>query len=544
MVDGPGEAHKTVAKGTIWNLVGSLALKLVSFVYTVIIARIFLQSDLDAFFIALSVVGTITIFSDLGVASAFSRYVPYYCGKGENKKAYTLLRASYLFSGIASIVIAALLLLFADTIGQLYQNPVLGRAIQFLSTYLIALTFLSLNSAFILGRKKAAEFNLLQNGQNALKLLLTLIMIWILGATINALAIAFTLSFAIMSVVSCWSVKKEIEVLGLKKYATGLKEQVSAIKEVVPFGITLSIVVALWAIISYTDKLMIGYFMPSKTDYGPVAIYSMATALAIMVAVFAATINNIFLPILSELHGKKDKKGMLRISSTAVRWTVLLSTPLAIVLLAFPENIMGIIFGDNYVKGATVLVIFTIGIFVRVLSNVHASILAALRLVRIELYVAAAAAALNFLLNLLLIPQYGIEGAAVASAISFLIVTVLMVYYSKKMFGFGFPKDIYKPLIAGFIGLMVILALKGWAVQLIDSFGFGPAETNVEGALLQKLAKMLIAGALFALACLVYIAALIVMKALGKEEIELLGAGLRKARLSEARVQYVKDLLE
>jgi O-antigen/teichoic acid export membrane protein len=43
---------------------------------------------------------------------------------------------------------------------------------------------------------------------------------------------------------------------------------------------------------------------------------------------------------------------------------------------------------------------------------------------------------INVILNLLLIPNYGINGAAIASLVSNIVINLLCVYYIKKKLGF------------------------------------------------------------------------------------------------------------
>ena len=92
-------------------------------------------------------------------------------------------------------------------------------------------------------------------------------------------------------------------------------------------------------------------------------------------------------------------------------------------------NLLEMFYGSAYAVGGMALAIFAFGLLIRSLSFMQAFTLAGMRLVRIEMKVAAAAAITNIILNILLIPKYGIEGAALASAAAFTVATLLFFHY-------------------------------------------------------------------------------------------------------------------
>ena len=115
--------HKEVIKGTLWGLAGNVVLKLFSFLYVIASARLFSQSDIGTFYLGLSVINILSIFGDFGLTLAFSRFVPYYMGKGEKNKAIALLKGSYILVIIFSLLLTLGLAAGAGTLAQFYQNP-------------------------------------------------------------------------------------------------------------------------------------------------------------------------------------------------------------------------------------------------------------------------------------------------------------------------------------------------------------------------------------------------------------------------------------
>jgi len=191
-----------------------------------------------------------------------------------------------------------------------------------------------------------------------------------------------------------------------------------------------------------------------------------------------------------------------------------------------------------------VLVIFAIGLFIRYLSFVHEIILAAMRAVRVNLVIAVAAAFLNIVLNYLLIPPYGMDGAIAASAISLIFVTVLLVHFCKRVSGFGFPREAMLPIAGGVFTLLILIILRAPAVWLINSIPpISISGQPIIDLVLQKLVKLGILGILFCIACVSYFASLSALKAFGKEDIAVASGFLKKAKFPDGAVSFAEGMM-
>ena len=88
-----------IAKGTVWSLVSGILTKLISFIYTVLIARLVVKEEVGAFYLVLSILGILYIFTDLGIVYYLNRFVPFLYGKGETGRLKGLIGLSYFGAG-------------------------------------------------------------------------------------------------------------------------------------------------------------------------------------------------------------------------------------------------------------------------------------------------------------------------------------------------------------------------------------------------------------------------------------------------------------
>lgn len=178
------------------------------------------------------------------------------------------------------------------------------------------------------------------------------------------------------------------------------------------------------------DIFCIKYFLE---DYSYVAYYASAFCIIELLILFLFVPSSAILPVLSLfLRNKKDFEAK-QVLERYVRYTFLLAVPLCLWLFSNSKLIMSIVFSYKFVSGASVLSIFCIfWIFLsilHVLSTPMFSSRGSWILFKFNLLTVFA----NFCLNVLLIPRYGINGAAIATAFStFCFLVAVLIYAYRK----------------------------------------------------------------------------------------------------------------
>lgn len=527
---------KEIAKGTVWSIAGNMFFKLLSFFYLIVLARMATQDEVGLFYLALSIVSLLVLFADLGLSQCFARYLPYFKARKEYEKIRKMLKSSYLIAGSLSILLLIIVYLQADFIAQLYENPDLGTAIKLFSPYFVIIVFFKLNQVFLQGQKDIRGVAFVDNIQNASKLILAVLLFVLIGADIFTIILSFLLSFAIAVVFSFLPVYSTVKNLpqNPKEPSVGYS---SLLSDLVPFGIMVTAVSSLWKTINFLDKMMIGYMLPSDIATAQVAIYSIATALAMLLMMFPGAIGSIFFPLVSQLVGERKMDNVCNICATSSRWLLFITVPLALVLIVFSKKILSLFYGPEYVPGALTMSIFTFGLFLRSLSIMPAFVLAGLRLVKIELKIAAVAAVTNILLNIAMIPIWGIEGATLASAISLLFASMLFFYYGKQQFGFKLDNGIYKLMFAALISFVIVFFAEPYLSDLIPLL----PETGIEYA--DKAIRLSILAALFAISVSVFMIISFILKSFTNDDISLMSSSLRRAKIPEPIIKFMEKFV-
>ena len=180
----------------------------------------------------------------------------------------------------------------------------------------------------------------------------------------------------------------------------------------------------------WTDIIILGMF---KTE-GEVGIYNVALKVATLTSITLFAINSIAAPKFAEFYGKKDMKGLREVvlqTTKLIFWT---SFPILLVFFFFPSFILGI-FGREFEAGAVALMILAFGQFINAISGSVGYILQMSGKHKVFQNIILVATTINIILNAVLIPRYGINGAACASLVSMSFWNLSSVTYIKIHFG-------------------------------------------------------------------------------------------------------------
>lgn len=193
---------------------------------------------------------------------------------------------------------------------------------------------------------------------------------------------------------------------------------------VLPFALTAG----MQQVNKYTDIIMLGYFMTAEE----VGVYRVAVQGAILVIFGLQTVNMFVLPYFARMHMQEDHKRLQKLVTMCARASLLAALPIVLVFVFWGEAIICTFFGSDYINAYLPLVILASGQFVNALFGPVGILLNMTGHQRDTLRGIMIAAGANILLNLALIPTFGLNGAAIATALTFIIWNVSLWLYAKK----------------------------------------------------------------------------------------------------------------
>jgi len=541
---------KTIAKGSAWMILSAFIVKFVGFIYYIILARTVSQEEIGMFFLVLSVISIVLIFSNLGLCSeSVKRYVSFYAKKERFNYVRKVLKISLSAGTIFSIICIAFIMLFTGSLSNFFHNPALAPIFYILASYLLIHNFYTVATSFLIGRKLIKFVSYIQSFQEIFKVILTVILLFIIGFKAESIAFGFLLSFLFAALIGWYWALKEYRKL---PESNETADSFLLLKEMVPFGLTLVLISSMSLINAYTDRIMLGYFLPPETSASMIGVYTIAVAFSMVITMFGKAIGTIFFPLITELWAKKNITEINKITTTVIRWLSLVTIPVLLAILVFSKQILTIIYGQDYAVGYIALLLYSIRLFIFLFSLPSQYVLSAMKRLDVTRKIIAVGATINVILNFIFIPEngvlapygiFGINGAALASAISLIIMAILFLKQS-KITRVQIPKDIYKPIIAGLVTISLLFFFKPYMSEILRTLIPGLIQpTDIISEIIEKLLKIVVLGILVSTAFLIYLIFLIQLKAFHKEDVEILSGAMRRLKLPKKWILFIERVL-
>lgn len=170
------------------------------------------------------------------------------------------------------------------------------------------------------------------------------------------------------------------------------------------------------AFINYkADIFLVNLFM------GPAGagVYVIAVQISERLWLLSQAVSTVLLPRLSQLSSEEDKRKTL--TPLIARWVLFVTFlgSLALAVIAYP--VIKLIFGAEFVGAVNPLLLLLPGIVVGAPSRILANDIAARGRPELNMYTAVIVVIVNIVGNVLLIPIYGLTGAAIATSIAYTI---------------------------------------------------------------------------------------------------------------------------
>jgi len=193
----------------------------------------------------------------------------------------------------------------------------------------------------------------------------------------------------------------------------------------------LSLFAGLQLLDSQASVLFLG-FLATPEEVG---LFRVAATGAALVAFGLNAVNMAMAPQISRLYSAGELQKLQRTITLSTRIVALVSFPVALIFIIFGKAIIGFVFGQEYVSAAPALAILCIGQLVNASAGSVALVLNMTGNEKYTIIGAVTALLTNCVLSVLLVPAYGLLGAAIGFSISLSAWNILLMFFAKKYTG-------------------------------------------------------------------------------------------------------------
>lgn len=418
--------REVVLKGSLGFAVKILS-ALSIFLMNIIIARKLGATESGIFFLSFTLVGLISAIGRMGLENSLVRFIAHFEAIGELHKVHLVFRKSITWSLILSfLLLVAFLLIIPYLTSFALPHPGLSPVLYIMSIAIPLVSIYTLFSYALQGIKSIAQSLIILSVITPATVLVGLL----LTSPETSIEVAkIYLVGCLLSLLLGYYWWKN---LSPTFFYTSAQVDNFSNSQLWSSSFPLWGVVILNQIIQWSSQLLLGAWGSAKD----IALFSTAQRTALLTSFILIAINSIVAPKFAALYARNNITDIRRIAIWSVRILLIASTPIVCIFLIFPSQIMGI-FGDDFRDAALALSILSIGQFVNIATGSVGFLLSMTgheSKLRFNLFIGAF---LGISLGVILIPNYGILGAAIATSFSIAIQNLLGVYHVKKIFGFN-----------------------------------------------------------------------------------------------------------
>lgn len=436
---------QTIAKNTFWLFFGQISGRLLRAALIIFAARSLGPSSWGAFSYVMSLIAFMLIFSDIGMTAIVTR---------ESSRNTDLSRKYFVTAFFIKIILlaagAAIVIWLAPYFTKIEEAKIL------LPLASIILIFDSLrNFGFALSRA-AEKMQLEAFNEIFTNILITIFGFYFLSlhATSYNLTVAYLLGIIGGSLITLFSLKNYI-----KEIFTRFDHQL--IKPIISASLPFALASFLGAIMINTDLIMIGWLRTSEE----LGFYSAAQKPILLFYVFASLFATALFPVLAKANADKEKfKVVLEKSLTTA---IVMAVPFTAGGIMLGDQIINLLFGAVYAPAVTAFKILSLTLLIIYPSVIISNSILACNKQKNFIIFSLLGALSNVFFNFLLIPFWGIAGAALSTILTQIAANIFIWHKMKMVQPFSILPQIKKISLITIIIVGSIFFLKLLEVPLI-----------------------------------------------------------------------------
>jgi O-antigen/teichoic acid export membrane protein len=411
--------HKAIIISAGYSLLFKVGVTVLGLLSTILLARFLGPSDLGTYTLILTLVMFISLPIKAGLPQLMVREISKYI----SIKQYEKIKGILIFSN-SFVIIFSLISIFILSLVNLYFE-------YFEYVYLILIgliiVILSLNEIRGAVLRAFGRYNLGQLPDNIFRpfvFLLSLVVVYLINFEINVITVLVCYLFSIISSFFMGAI------FLLKN------ENFKEIKEVrseynIKLWILASFPMALTNIFylsnTQIDILLLGYYFSASE----VGLYKISIQMSLLIAFSLQASKMISEPIFAKMYNNKLE--LQKTITIISRINFIFALIVFLFILLFGEMLISFMFGEDYISAYIAFIILAIGRLMSALFGAGGYLLNMGGFEKQYANIWLLTALLNIVLNFIIIPIGGINGAALSTSLSLIFANLLTYFKAKKL---------------------------------------------------------------------------------------------------------------
>jgi O-antigen/teichoic acid export membrane protein len=398
----------TAAKGSSILFAGRLFAYLSRLAITFLLARLLGAQQLGLYNLSISAATVASGLGSLGLDAALIRYVAISASRRDEAGLWGALQVCVGISSILSVLTGTCLFALAYPIAeQVFHEPKLTPLLQLVSVIVPFLTMSDVLAGAISGFKKMQYVVLAQNISQPMIRLVLIVGLAIIGLNATKAVVVYGLADCVASVVLLYFLHKQFSLR--RALHTARRDT----RTILSFSLPIFLSELMATFRGNVQTLLLGAMNTVRS----VGIFSVASNFNLIREMLHQSVTTSVKPLIAELHDKRAHGQMERLYQAATGWVLTLDLPVFLSIVLFPAPLL-FVFGKSFVEGSAALTILAWATLANVGTGVCGAIIDMTGYTKLKLVNSIIRLSLALCLSYLLIPRWGMVGAATAALVA------------------------------------------------------------------------------------------------------------------------------
>jgi O-antigen/teichoic acid export membrane protein len=457
-----------IATGTALAFSGAVLGNGIAYLFGLVLGRALGAEALGLYFMAQIIMQFANAASRLGLPEGLLRFVAVHLGNQDFSKVKGTVIGALTLGAVSSILAGMMLFFFATYLStRMFKEPGLSL---YLIWFAVALPFFSI---FILATNaiqalKRMDFVVVSRDvvQPVSMLSLAIGFFYFIPGPVSFLA-AYLSSIIVGLAVAIYFLLRALPNLG--KMAVQHRTPLVEWKLLLTFCLPIAGSDIAYYLFRWADTFLLSV-LKSPADVG---VYNAALRTTLLLNLLVVSVNALYAPIIADHHHQARDKEIQLILKVLLRWCLTFALPIVFALTLLSDQILSL-WGPEFVRGSTALGVLAISQLIFIAGNILGLTLLMCGKQYLELGNTVLITILNVAINLVLIPGFGITGAAAAMLTSQLAGVLLRLGEVRRVLRIHLYTSKYlKPFVALIPVFLVIYFFQHFLGTTTSSFFYG-----------------------------------------------------------------------
>jgi len=390
-----------------WAFISIVTASLAHFILRIVLGRELGADGLGVYTLAFTIYLFGMQFAAFGIGAALTKYVAEFIDDQATIRAY-------VSSGMTSSIITGLLMgialfLLAPYIAvSFFQVPELELLLKLTA---LCYPFIAIQKAVLgtlNGFRRMHLYALLNIAQNVAVVAVSIALVLLFGMGVFGAVIGFVGPTILISLLSPVLIRDSL------RFALSSLWYIPTLWQTTVFGFYVVLGNSIAFLNVHIDNILVGYYL-GQTEVG---IYAVAVLFAQTLTLIPSAFQTVTAPVTSKLYGQGDIEGVRKIIFSTMKRVFLSSVAISGIIIIFGQFFITYLFTAEFLLAYLPLLILLAGKTIYAPIMAIGVTLASIGKVNIRFRIAGVCGILNVILNVILIPIFGITGAAIATSLT------------------------------------------------------------------------------------------------------------------------------